>query len=124
MTYKGVMYSDVPNLASAFGYTNASWTLKCDLSANYVCRLINHMDRRGYAVATPRVRNASTVADLTLPLTSGYVQRAQGLLPKQGSKQPWKMNQNYARDLRAFRFGALEDGALEFHPRRVARASV
>ena len=74
------------------------------------------MDRRGYAVATPRVRDA-VVADPTLPLTSGYVQRAEGLLPKQGSKQPWKMNQNYARDLRAFRFGALEDGSLEFRPR-------
>ncbi len=121
-TYKGVMHSDVPNLAAAFGYTNASWTLKCDLSANYVCRLINHMDRRGYAVATPRVRDASIVADPALPLTSGYVQRAEGLLPKQGSKQPWKMNQNYARDLRAFRFGAIEDGALEFRPRAAERA--
>ena len=90
MTYKGVMYSDVPNLASAFGYTNASWTLKCDLSANYVCRLINHMDRRGYAVATPRVRDASIVADPTLPLTSGYVQRAKGCCRSRARSSPGK----------------------------------
>ena len=123
LTYKGAMFDGVPNLASAVGYTNASWTLKCDLSANYVCRLINHMDRRGYAVCTPRARGVLISEAPTLPLTSGYIERARALLPKQGSKPPWTMNQNYARDLLAFRFGAIEDGALEFRPRYAARTA-
>jgi cation diffusion facilitator CzcD-associated flavoprotein CzcO len=122
-TYKGVMYSDIPNLASAFGYANASWTLKCDLSADYVCRLLRHMDRRGYGVCTPRLEAGSVSVDPTLPLTSGYIQRARGLLPKQGVKQPWRMNQNYALDLLAYRFGALEDGALEFRRPKPAIAA-
>jgi len=116
MAYKGVMLGGVPNLAFAIGYTNASWTLKCDLSADYVCRLLNHMDRRGYAVATPRANDGSVSEDPALPLNSGYVQRARALLPKQGLKQPWRMNQNYALDLLAYRFSAIEDGALAFRP--------
>ena len=123
LTYKGAMFDCVPNLAYAVGYTNASWTLKCDLSANYICRLINHMDRRGYAVCTPRASGVLISEAPTLPLTSGYVERARALLPKQGSKPPWTMNQNYARDLLAFRFGAIEDGALEFRPRDAARTA-
>jgi monooxygenase len=122
-TYKGVMYSGIPNLASAFGYTNASWTLKCDLSAEYVCRLINFMDRRGYAVCTPRSDAPKAPEDPTLPLSSGYVERARARLPKQSLKRPWRMNQNYALDLMDYRFGALEDGALEFRARTTARAS-
>jgi cation diffusion facilitator CzcD-associated flavoprotein CzcO len=123
LTYKGVMYSGIPNLASAFGYTNASWTLKCDLSADYMCRLLNHMDRRGYAVCTPRLNGASVSEDPTLPLTSGYIVRARNYFPKQGSRQPWRVNQNYALDLLAFRFSALEDGALEFRRRERAKAA-
>jgi monooxygenase len=122
--YKGVMFSDVPNLASIFGYTNASWTLKSDLIAEYVCRLLSHMDRRGYAVCTPRRGDAAIADEPTLPLTSGYVERAKDLLFKQGAERPWRLNQNYALDVMAFRFGAIDDGALEFRRREPAsRAS-
>src|SRR6185436_13127841 len=118
MSYKGMMYSDVPNLASAFGYTNASWTLKCDLTCEYVCRLINHMDRRGYVQATPK--SDPSVAELPwLDFSSGYVQRALEVLPKQGAKKPWRLYQNYALDMFTLRFGKLDDGTLLFekpHP--------
>jgi monooxygenase len=119
--YKSVMFSDVPNLASVFGYTNASWTLKSDLIAGYVCRLLEHMDRRGYAVCTPRQGDAQIVEEPTLPLTSGYIQRAKNLLPRQGTGKPWRMNQNYALDVMALRFAPIDDGALEF--RRLGQAS-
>jgi monooxygenase len=119
--YKGVMFSDVPNLVSVFGYTNASWTLKSDLIAEYVCRLLGHMDRRGYAICTPRLRDAANADEPTLPLTSGYIERAKHLLPKQGKTKPWRMNQNYALDVMALRFAAIEDGALEFRRRGPAR---
>jgi cation diffusion facilitator CzcD-associated flavoprotein CzcO len=112
--YKGVMFSDIPNLASIFGYTNASWTLKSDLIAEYVCRLLRHMDRRGYAICTPRRGDAAIADEPTLPLTSGYIERAKDLLFKQGTKKPWRLNQNYALDVMALRFGAINDGALEF----------
>ena len=115
--YKGVMFSDIPNLASIFGYTSASWTLKSDLIAEYVCRLLSHMDRRGYAICTPRRSDTAIAEGPTLPLTSGYIERAKHLLPKQGKRKPWRMNQNYARDVMALRFGAIEDGALEFRRR-------
>ena len=118
--YKGVMFSDIPNLASIFGYTNASWTLKSDLIADYVCRLLNHMDRRGYAICTPRVGDVPIADGPSLPLTSGYIQRAKHLLPKQGARKPWRMNQNYALDVMALRFGAMNDGALEFRRREPA----
>ena len=120
-TYKGMMYSDVPNLAMAIGYTNASWTLKADLIAGRVCRLLNHMDRRGYAVCTPRMGDASVSDDPIMPLTSGYVQRAKAILPKQGSRKPWRMNQNYALDMLALRF-ARDDKDLEFRPRAAPAA--
>jgi cation diffusion facilitator CzcD-associated flavoprotein CzcO len=113
-SYKSVMFSDVPNLASVFGYTNASWTLKSDLIANYVCRLLDHMDRRGYATCTPRRGDAAIAEDPTLPLTSGYIQRAKSRLPKRGTRNPWRMNQNHALDIMTLRFGAIDDGALEF----------
>jgi monooxygenase len=119
--YKGVMFSDVPNLVSVFGYTNASWTLKSDLIAKYVCRLLSHMDRRGYAICTPRLGGLAIAEGPTLPLTSGYIARAQHLLPKQGTRKPWRMNQNYALDVMALRFGAIEDGALEFRRRGPTR---
>jgi monooxygenase len=112
--YKSVMLSDVPNLASVFGYTNASWTLKSDLIDDYVCRLLDHMDRRGYAICTPRTGDVAIAEEPTLPLTSGYIQRARNLLPKQGTRKPWRMNQNYALDVMALRFGAIDDGAIEF----------
>jgi cation diffusion facilitator CzcD-associated flavoprotein CzcO len=114
MAYKGMMYSDVPNLASALGYTNASWTLKCDLTAEYVCRLLNHMERRGYARCTPRVKGPEVTDEPIIDFTSGYVQRALHTLPRQGSKTPWRLHQNYVKDLSMLRYGRVEDGVMEF----------
>jgi len=117
LSYKGMMYSDVPNLASSFGYTNASWTLKCELIAKHVCRLLKYMDKRGLASATPR-RDASLTEEASLDLQSGYVLRAQGVLPKQGSRQPWKLYQNYLRDIALLRYGKVPHSALEFAKRK------
>jgi cation diffusion facilitator CzcD-associated flavoprotein CzcO len=113
-SYKGMMFSDVPNLASTFGYTNASWTLKADLTAEYVCRLLKHMDRTGQAICTPRLTEADMEIEPWLDFSSGYVQRALKVLPKQGAKTPWKVHQNYAMDLVALRYGAVDDGVMEF----------
>ena len=113
-TYKGMMYNDVPNLAASFGYTNASWTLKCDLTCEYVCRLLNHMDKTGTVSATPRVKEAEIEADPFLSFSSGYVLRALDKMPKQGKAAPWKLHQNYALDLMGLRFGKLDDGVMEF----------
>ncbi len=115
--FKGVMFSDVPNLFVAFGYTNASWTLKCDLTCAYVARLINHMDRRGYVACTPRLRDPSVKPEPLIDFSSGYVQRAIYQLPRQGSKKPWKLYQNYVRDLVSLRFGSIDSGVLEFERR-------
>jgi cation diffusion facilitator CzcD-associated flavoprotein CzcO len=112
--YKGAMLSDVPNLAMAFGYTNASWTLRCDLTAEYVCRLLNYMDRHGYVRCTPRRRDSSPADRPLLDFNSGYVRRALDALPRQGGRRPWRLGQNYLRDLIEMRFGGLEDGAMEF----------
>ena len=112
-----MMYSDVPNLASAFGYTNASWTLKCDITGEYVCRLLNYMDRHGYTRCTPRRQDASIAEQPVLDLTSGYVQRAIDTLPRQGSRKPWKIYQNYVRDLLSVRFSRMNDGTMEFRRR-------
>ena len=121
LTYKGMMLSDVPNLAYALGYTNASWTLKCELTSAYVCRLLNHMAARGYAWCAPRRRDASIVEEPALGLTSGYIKRASAILPKQGSKRPWRLHQNYALDTAALRFGTVSDGTMEFGRREPAR---
>lgn len=114
VAYKGMMYNDVPNLASAFGYTNASWTLKCDLTAQYVCRLINHMDRRGFDSCTPRLNDPTVKREPALDFNSGYVLRALNEIPSQGSKTPWRVHQNYVKDIRMLRYGDLEDGTMEF----------
>jgi cation diffusion facilitator CzcD-associated flavoprotein CzcO len=114
LSYKGMMLSDVPNFASTFGYTNASWTLKADLTAEYLCRILNKMDRGGYAYCTPRNNDPSLNPDAMLPLASGYMQRAKDLLPKQGSRRPRKLYQNYAKDMLALRFGSINDGTLVF----------
>ena len=114
MAYKGMMYSDVPNLASAFGYTNASWTLKCDLTAQYVCRLLNYMDKQGYKICTARRNDPTVVPEQVVDFTSGYVQRALHELPSQGSKTPWRLHQNYVKDILMLRRGRLDDGAMEF----------
>jgi cation diffusion facilitator CzcD-associated flavoprotein CzcO len=114
MAYKGMMYSDVPNLASAFGYTNASWTLKCDLTSEYVCRLINYMDEHGYTQCTPRRTDPSVVDEPAIDFSSGYVQRALPTLPRQGSKTPWRLHQNYALDLMGVRYSSVDDGTMKF----------
>jgi monooxygenase len=114
MSYKGMMLSGVPNLAFALGYTNASWTLKCDLTCEYVCRLLRHMDAHGYRQCTPRNRDPSIAGLPFSDFSSGYVLRAIDKFPKQGSRAPWRLYQNYARDILSLRFGALEDGAMEF----------
>ncbi|MEE3502435.1 NAD(P)/FAD-dependent oxidoreductase [Acidiphilium acidophilum] len=114
LSYKGMMISDVPNFAVAFGYTNASWTLKSDLTSVYVCRLLNHMKRRGFTTCTP-LRNDPTVAEEPfVDFTSGYVQRAIASFPRQGSKKPWRLYQNYIRDLAMLRWGRLADGTMSF----------
>jgi cation diffusion facilitator CzcD-associated flavoprotein CzcO len=124
LVYKGMMLSDVPNLAFAIGYTNASWTLKCDLTAEYVCRLLNHMDARGYARCTPRVKDPDVKQEPVIDFTSGYVRRALDALPRQGSKKPWRLHQNYVRDLSMMRYGRLEDGTMEFEEAPSARRAV
>jgi cation diffusion facilitator CzcD-associated flavoprotein CzcO len=114
LVYKGMMFSDVPNLAFAIGYTNASWTLKCDLTSEYVCRLLNHMDHHGYAVCTPRLNDPDIGDEPVIDFTSGYVVRALHTLPRQGSKTPWRLHQNYMKDLSMMRYGRLDDGTMEF----------
>ncbi len=112
VSYKGMMYGGVPNFASAFGYTNASWTLKCDLTCEYVCRLLNHMQRSGAVQATPRAPEQMETAPW-LDFTSGYVVRAMDRFPRQGTRAPWRLYQNYARDLLLIRWSPIEDGTLE-----------
>jgi monooxygenase len=113
MAYKGMMLSDLPNAAMAFGYTNASWTLKADLTAGYVCRLLNYMDRHGHAIAVPR-REEGVAPRPFLDFTSGYVQRAASVLPQQGERRPWQVYQNYLQDLLTIRYGRLRDGVMRF----------
>jgi len=113
MVYKGMMLSDVPNLALAFGYTNASWTLKCDLTARYACRLLNHMDREHVTTCTPR-RDWAVAREPMLGFTSGYVTRATAILPQQGATAPWQVHQNYLLDLAALSAAPLDDGVMAF----------
>jgi monooxygenase len=114
LNYKGMMYSDVPNLASAFGYTNASWTLKCDLTCDYVCRLLNHMTKHEYDQCTPRKVDPSITEEPWIDFSSGYVQRSIAKFPKQGSRTPWRLHQNYALDLLTLKYSPVEDGTMQF----------
>jgi cation diffusion facilitator CzcD-associated flavoprotein CzcO len=114
LIYKGMMYSGVPNLASVFGYTNASWTLKADLVCEYVCRLLNHMERKGWRQCTPRNDDPTVTEEPWVNFSSGYIQRALAQQPKQGSKRPWKLYQNYALDLLTLRYGSVRDQAMIF----------
>jgi cation diffusion facilitator CzcD-associated flavoprotein CzcO len=114
MSYKGMMLRGVPNMAMALGYTNASWTLKCDLTCEYVCRLINHMAEHGYQQCTPQNRDPSVTEEPFIDFSSGYILRSIDKFPKQGSKRPWRLYQNYALDILTLRFGELEDGAMRF----------
>ena len=121
--YKGVMLSNVPNFAFCVGYTNASWTLRADLSSTFVCRLLNYMDRRGHRTCMPACDPSSLEGRPLLNLTSGYVQRAAADLPKQGRENPWIIRQNYILDLLTMKLGRLKDGILKFGaPVRAARA--
>jgi monooxygenase len=116
-TYKGMMYSDVPNLVQTFGYINASWTLRADLTAEYTCRLLNRMDELGMRQCTPRLRDE----DRDMPrrpwirdFSAGYMQRVMHLFPRQGDREPWLNTQNYAADRKMIRHAPLEDGVLTF----------
>jgi monooxygenase len=114
LTYKGAMLSDFPNFAYTLGYTNASWTLKADLTSEYVCRLLNHMDAGGHRIATPIVSDPTVTEEPLLDFNSSYVLRSLAQMPKQGSKEPWKLRQNYAVDLQMLRRGAIDDGVMQF----------
>lgn len=114
LAYKGMMLSGVPNMALALGYTNASWTLKCDLTCEYVCRLLNHMDAHGYRQCVPENRDPSVVEQPIIDFSSGYVRRSIEKFPKQGSKAPWRLHQNYALDILNLRMGSVDDGAMRF----------
>ena len=114
LSYKGMMYSDIPNLASSFGYANASWTLKAELICEYVCRLLNYMEKRGYVQCAPRLDGRPPETEAYIDFSSGYVRRALADLPKQGTRRPWKVYQNYLKDLLLTRFGPLNDGVMEF----------
>ena len=114
LNYRGLMYSGVPNFAAVFGYVNASWTLKADLISEYVCRLLNHMAARGLRRCMPVSPGPSMGAAPWVDFSSGYLQRELHRFPKQGTRGPWKLNQNYLLDLFALRYGRLDDGAMTF----------
>ena len=112
--YKGAMLSNIPNFAFCMGYTNASWTLRADLTSIFVCRLLNHMGRHGYRTCKPVCDPASMQARPLLNLTSGYIARSAAKLPKQGQEKPWLVRQNYILDLFTMRWSRMEDGILRF----------
>jgi cation diffusion facilitator CzcD-associated flavoprotein CzcO len=114
VAYKAMMFSGVPNLALALGYTNASWTLKCDLVAEYVCRLLAHMDEHGFRQVTPLAPPPSERLTSVVDLTSGYVRRAAPRLPKQGVRPPWRVHQNWFKDVRMFRRSPVDDEGVRF----------
>lgn len=124
-TYKGMMYSGIPNMAQTFGYINASWTLRADLTSEYVCRLLNHMDENGVQIATPTLREEDAGMEARPWITdfpAGYMMRSMHLFPKQG-EGPWRNTQDFAADKRMVRHAPLEDGALQFsHPSTAAAA--
>ncbi len=108
-----MMLSDLRNVFMAMGYTNASWTLKADLTAGYVCRLLKHMQRHNYTQAVPR-KDPQVQAQPYLDFSSGYVQRAAKVLPQQGDRQPWRVYQNYLADMITLRWSRLDDGVMQF----------
>jgi cation diffusion facilitator CzcD-associated flavoprotein CzcO len=114
LAYKGMMLRGVPNMIFAVGYTNASWTLKVDITFEYMCRLLRHMDAHGYAYATPVRVDPDVREEPFLDFSAGYVLRALDKFPKQGSKRPWRLDQNYLLDAWAIRRDAVDDGAMVF----------
>ena len=123
LTYKGMMLQDVPNFALAIGYTNASWTLKVDLTCDYVCRILDHMHRRGWGKVTPVADGAASTGEPLMGLDAGYIRRAAHLLPRQGATFPWRVHQSFLRDFRAMKLSGVEgDGLVFSHPNgRAAR---
>ena len=116
-TYKGFAYSDIPNMASTFGYINASWTLRSDLTAEYVCRLLNHMHKKGVAQCTPRLREQDRNMKQRPWIdgfSSGYMQRMMHRMPRQGDHEPWINPQNYRRDKKMFKHSPIDDGVMQF----------
>lgn len=114
MSYRGVMFENLPNMAMVFGYTNASWTLKADLISNYVCRLIRHMDAKGMRQVVPRNRLSSVTRRPFIDMQSGYIARVKEQLPKQGSVRPWKLYQNYFLDMLLLKLANFDDPNLEY----------
>jgi monooxygenase len=114
LVYKGMAIEGVPNLAAAVGYTNASWTLKTELTCRYVTRLLKHMRETGNRQCTPVNDDPAVERRPLLGLSSGYILRAQDRFPKQGSRFPWRVYQSYLRDYRAMRLGAVDDGVMRF----------
>ncbi|MES2415330.1 MAG: NAD(P)/FAD-dependent oxidoreductase [Pseudomonadota bacterium] len=114
MSYKGMMLDGVPNLAYVVGYTNASWTLKADLTGDYTCRLLNFMDSRGYRQCTPVLADPEVKEESWIDFTSGYIQRSIEKFPAQGNKKPWRLDQNYPLDLMTLRYGKVDDGTMVF----------
>jgi cation diffusion facilitator CzcD-associated flavoprotein CzcO len=124
MTYKGVMMQDVPNMAWIIGYTNAPWTLKADLSSTYICRLLKEMDARGAVAATPRAPAGEMQEESILgSLGSGYVQRGNHHLPRQGRDLPWRVLHHYGKDIKMLSHGEIDDGFLEFTSAKQIQAS-
>ncbi|WP_180003311.1 MULTISPECIES: flavin-containing monooxygenase [unclassified Acinetobacter] len=115
MLYQGVMVSDVPNMALIIGYINASWTLKVDIAAEYICRLLNYMDQHGYDEVIPEGDATELLEDTVMgSLTSGYIARAADVMPKQGKHAPWKVSNNYLADRKELKTASFEDGVLKF----------
>lgn len=115
MLYQGVMLSDVPNMALIIGYINASWTLKVDIAAEYICRLLNYMDQHGYDEVIPEGDATELLEDTVMgSLTSGYIARAADVMPKQGKHAPWKVSNNYLADRKELKTASFEDGVLKF----------
>jgi cation diffusion facilitator CzcD-associated flavoprotein CzcO len=114
LTYKGMMLSGVPNCAMCVGYTNASWTLRADLASTYVCRLLNHMERHGYIQCLPSLNDPTVEPRPLLGLNSGYIRRGIDGFPKQGSKSPWRLPQNYIIDMLSLKYGAMDDGTMVY----------
>ena len=114
MVYKGTMLDGVPNCAISLGYTNMSWTLKCDLISRYLCRLLNFMEENNFTVCSPVLNDSEIQKEELIDFNSGYFQRSAHILPKQGNKSPWKLHQSYLHDILQTNFARLDDGTLKF----------
>ena len=114
MSYRGVMFENLPNMGMVFGYTNASWTLKADLISSYVCRLLQHMDEKGVRQVTPRNHNPTIKRLPFINMQSGYIARVKDQIPQQGDERPWKLYQNYFLDMTLLKLASLDDPALEY----------